>query len=162
MNSTKFKVGDKVYFPQYGNIIYTLVFCHDKDYPLKINSLSTTFNLSGHLTKSGKNPPIFHATDENCELLSKLYNTGFEKPKKVLKGSELTRYLLYKGNSVLCSVSDSSEYNAIFTLPAFFLVDSITSDGFFMTDRKVKWKYAVPYQIIENNEKMNPLVMESF
>jgi hypothetical protein len=97
MNNTTFKAGDKVYFPRQDGNIYTLVSTDSKEYPLFIDQVSTSFTMCGKFATRDENPSIFHVTDENSVLLSKLYNTQFEKPKKVLKGSDLTRHLISEG-----------------------------------------------------------------
>ena len=84
-----FKAGDKVYFPMQTTKVCTLVEIDSINYPLEI-TLNTregleTCTTSGEMFESDSIPCIFHATQENKDLLEKLYGVEFENhpPKTV-------------------------------------------------------------------------------
>ena len=68
-------------------------------------------------------PDLFHATQENYELLCKLMPwVNFEQPPKELKGSELARAMLEKGwNLVPCVISDISDDEALLNDDVVFI-----------------------------------------
>lgn len=88
-------------------------------------------------------PSIFHATQENYELLSKLYpNVEFEKPKAV--GSDLTRQKLESGETnILCWVSDVSDHIATQD-KRIQVVISEGTNGCFNDYARENWLFAVP------------------
>lgn len=96
-----FAVGDKVYYPLNGAKIYTLIDSgiSDGNFPLEISGV-TTFTTDGKLLLTDRVPALFKATEENHELLTKLYGLNFEKPKSVLL------QMLKEGKNVLCVCSD--------------------------------------------------------
>lgn len=157
MTNITFKAGDKVYFPRQDNKIYTLDCRESVDYPLFIDELTTSVTIDGKYSTGDQNSSIFHATDENYQLLSQLYKTEFEKPKKVLKGSDLTRHFLSEGKWVVCYISDEDDQAAMEYLLSS-LITQIDDDGNFVESDGTLWSYAVPIQIIESIHK--PLEIE--
>lgn len=107
VSEPKFKVGDKVYLPVLENVCTIdkagKVITSDGDYFCDISD-DHTFGFC-------------HATQENYELLCKLYpHIEFEQPPKELKGSDLCRAMLEKGwKYVLCYVSAESDKQAVET-----------------------------------------------
>lgn len=94
-----FKVGDKVYYPNFSNNIYELKANSQKDYPVKIVEVfDRTFTKDGKESRQDNIPAIFHATKENCKKLSELYGVQFEQPKSFLD------IHLEKGSKVLCLI----------------------------------------------------------
>lgn len=94
-----FKVGDKVYYPNFSNNIYELKANSQKDYPVKIVGVfDRTFTKDGKESRQDNVPAIFHATKENCNKLSELYGIQFEEPKSFLD------IHLEKGSKVLCLI----------------------------------------------------------
>lgn len=102
MKQTKqtFKAGDKVYFPNWSNKIYTLKSHDSTNFPIKIkdDKVVRTLTSQGKEYNSRYCPVIFHATKENCTKLSELYGIQFEKPKSFLD------IHLEKGSKVLCLI----------------------------------------------------------
>lgn len=79
-NNVEFKAGDKVYFPsKFGSIILTLNRSNSNSFPLGLDVYPYTFSKDGKYYDADTMPSIFHATEENRQLLSKLYGIEFEK-----------------------------------------------------------------------------------
>lgn len=80
----EFKVGDKVYFPLKTTEVCTLVEFNSIRYSLAITlntgSRLATCTPSGERYEGDGISGIFHATQENKELLEKLYGVEFETP----------------------------------------------------------------------------------
>lgn len=147
MSNVEFKAGDLVYFPAYNSSIHTLFAGDCNRYPVEIAEVNN-FTKDGMLVKDHEHPSIFHATEENCELLSKLYGVKFEKPKKVLKGSDLTRKLLAEGKWVLCRLSDVSDEVASRRGHLVIIKNIDIQSGNFKSQGS-DWLYAVPYFVID-------------
>lgn len=88
-----FKVGDKVYVGLTGKIRKIDSF----------NSNDGSFTYSHNdITTYGKNKDVVKATQENYEMLCKLYpHIEFEAPPKPLTGIELAKKLIAKGHNYL-------------------------------------------------------------
>ena len=129
--NTTFKVGDKVY--KYGKTDVKTVSEVFEDGYMRISSYPHRVN----------HEVICHATQENYEMLCKLYpHIEFEQPPKELKGSDLARAMLEKGwKFVPCFVSDENEWDAV----ASCNTDNIISyeDGEFWSNDS--YQYAVPF-----------------
>ena len=101
----KFEVGNKVYF----------------GFSKNIEEIERFLDVWGGIyakSKSGNFCPLktcCHATQENYELLCKLYpHIEFEQPPKELAGSDLCRAIKAKGKKfIICAVSNISEEDAI-------------------------------------------------
>ncbi|WP_323842549.1 MULTISPECIES: hypothetical protein [unclassified Moraxella] len=91
---SKFKVGD---------LVYCLPLTHKISKITKVNEDNDVFlNKAGWFKNTGLNvngmPVILHATQENYELLSKLYpNVVFEPPPKRKEPKEIIRAMLESG-----------------------------------------------------------------
>ena len=87
---------------------------------------------------------ICHATQENYELLCKLYpRIEFEQPAKELKGSDLCRAMLEKGWKVVnCVCSDSSDNDAL-SNDECDMIDEFSILGF--EGLAHNWRFAVPF-----------------
>ena len=74
IKQTTFKAGDLIYYPNHGTKIYTLQESNRLDFPLKIKNGSTwaLFRSNGNANSLSDMTQIFHATEENSYLLSKL------------------------------------------------------------------------------------------
>ncbi len=118
VSEPQFKAGDKVYAPSVGSKIYTV-----KDvgggwcYPIRIDcsyDADHEFTKEGLITAEGL-PILFLATELNHALLSQLYpHIEFERPPKVLMGSDLARALIKKGwVGFNCLCGNSGDKNAI-------------------------------------------------
>lgn len=139
--TSKFKAGDWVYYPVKGCELYKVVkVAKDDIYPVILTG--ATFTKDGLAYSGEKAPSIFHATEENHELLSKLYGVDFEKPP--LRGSELTKKLLDSGwKCVPCYVHDGSDTSAIRdTLVR--VITKVNDNNEFFTENAFGWRYAVP------------------
>lgn len=91
-------------------------------------------------------PELFHATQENYELLCKLMPwVNFEQPPKELMGSDLARAMVGKGWKYMpCFVSNESDDFAqkMKLTDLIFALDGDRSKEFVGDD---VWKYAVPF-----------------
>ena len=134
--NTKFKVGDKVY--KYGETdvktileVFENGYMNISNYPHRVNHES-----------------ICHATQENYELLCKLYpHIEFELSPKEITGSDLCRAMLDKGwHLVPCVVSDISDSDAL-NNDNCCLVDEwwVGSFDSCFNSGDYSYKYAVPF-----------------
>lgn len=129
-----FKVGDKV---------YTGI---DEDIKV-IKQVKEKFVVAPSIPFLDTHYPIgevCHATQENYEMLCKLYpHIKFEAPPKELTGSDLARAMLEKGwNLVPCVVSDTSDNEALLNDDCQ-LIDE-WYNGYFECNGN-RFKYAVPF-----------------
>ena len=131
--NTTFKVGDKVY--KYGETdvktvleVFENGYMQISNYPHRVNHES-----------------ICHATQENYEMLCKLYpHIEFELPPKEITRSDLTKGMFERGDfAVVCKCSDTSEIMAIAMSPLRLIVGY--SDGYFEENNGKFWKFAIPY-----------------
>ena len=131
-----FKVGDKVY--KYGET--------------DVNTVLDVF-VSGYMRISNyphrvNHEVICHATQENYEMLCKLYpHIEFEQPPKEITGSDLCRAMLDKGwHLVPCVVSDISDSDAL-NNDNCCLVDEwwVGSFDSCFNSGDYSYKYAVPF-----------------
>lgn len=131
--NTTFKVGDKVY--KFGeddvkNVleVFEYRYMSISNYPHRVN----------HET-------ICHATQENYELLCKLYpHIQFELPPSPLTGSDLTKIMFERGDfTVVCKCSNESESVASTHSPLRLIVGHI--DGMFHDNAGFCWAYTIPY-----------------
>ena len=132
----EFSVGDKVY--KFGDAdVKTILEVFENGY----------MNLSNY-PHSVNHESICYATQENYELLTKLYqHIEFEQPPKEITGSDLCRAMLDKGwHLVPCVVSNISDSDALnnddVCLVDEWWVGSFDS-GFNSGD--YRYKYAVPF-----------------
>ena len=73
-----FKNGDKVYVPKVSTGVL-VVYCADEgDYQIVVGD--KTFTTCGRQCTSDTTPSLSHATQENKELLEKLYGVEFDNP----------------------------------------------------------------------------------
>lgn len=133
-----FKVGDKVYVGLTGKIRKIDSF----------NSNDGSFTYSHNdITTYGKNKDVVKATQENYEMLCKLYpRIKFEAPPKELTGSDLCRAMLEKGwKYVPCYVHDGSDDEAINRKHYVSVKNETPRSGYnFSGTGANDWKYAVP------------------
>ena len=133
---TKFKVGDKVY--KFGDADVKTILEVFKDGYMNLSNYPHSVNHES----------ICYATQENYELLTKLYpHIEFELSPKEITGSDLCRAMLDKGwHLVPCVVSDISDSDAL-NNDNCCLVDEWYSSSFdscFNSD-DYSYKYAVPF-----------------
>lgn len=152
MSNTTFKVGDLVYFPTLSTKVYTLSGTSCGCYIVRVDD-DGTFTKDGKLYDDDNIQRIFHATEENRELLSKLYGVEFEAPPKKLTGSDLTRKLLADGAKyVLCYVGDHGDptdsINPVDVIEYFHVSSFISCYG-------TNWKYATPIKVLDNIDVMD-------
>lgn len=111
MSKVKFKDGDLVYCPDIDNRVHTLE-SYDKNLAIYYNRRDNceVFYFDGTSRKSYA-PRIFHATQENYELLSKLYpNIAFEPPPKRKEPKEIIKVMLESGWYRVPVVADGCLY----------------------------------------------------
>ena len=131
--NTTFKVGDKVY--KYGETdVKTVLEVFENGY-MQISNYPHRVN----------HEPICYATQENYEMLCKLYpHIQFELPPKEITRSDLTKEMFKRGTfAVVCKCSDTSEIMAIAMSPLRLIVGY--SDGYFEENNGKLWKFAIPY-----------------
>ena len=130
--NTTFKIGDKVY--KFGDADVKTILEVFKDGDMNLSNYPHSVNYE----------TICHATQENYEMLCKLYpHIQFELPPKQMAGSDLCRAMLDKGwHLVPCVVSHISDSEALNNdnccLVDEWCVDYFESDG-------CQYKYAVPF-----------------
>lgn len=134
--NTTFKVGDKVY--KYGETDVKTILEVFKDGYMKLSNYPHLVNHES----------ICHATQENYEMLCKLYpHIEFELPPKEITGSDLCRAMLDKGwHLVPCVVSDISDSDAL-NNDNCCLVDEwwVGSFDSCFNSGDYSYKYAVPF-----------------
>ena len=130
-----FKVGDKVYVGLTGKVAQVTEIIDD-------DVVSVT-NKNNEIRAWISN--ICHATQENYEMLCKLYpHIEFEQPPKHLTGNDLTKGMFERGDfAVVCKCSDTSESSAITFSPLRLIVGY--SNGRFEENNGKCWNYAVPF-----------------
>ena len=128
-----FKVGDKVY--KYGETDVKTVLEVFEDGYMRISNYPHRVN----------HEVICHATQENYEMLCKLYpHIEFELPPKEITGSDLTKGMFERGDfAVVCKCSNIGEYSAIAASPLRLITEY--SEGRFLDNTGHLWEYAIPY-----------------
>lgn len=131
--NTTFKVGDKVY--KFGDADVKTILEVFKDGYMNLSNYPHSVNHES----------ICYATQENYELLTKLYpHIEFELPPKEIARSDLTKEMFKRGTfAVICKCSNTSEISAIAMSPLRLIVGY--SDGYFEENNGTYWKFAVPY-----------------
>lgn len=144
---TEFKEGDKVYVVSKDSLpkIYSLVECtHYADrYPLGLAEALDTFTRDGKLTVNSTIPSLVLATQENYEMLCKLFpDTPWEKPHKQPTPREIIEKMLNDGwEAVPCFVRDDESDTS-----ARRLIEEVTSSKYSpYYDGMFDWKYSQPY-----------------
>ena len=132
VSEPKFEVGDKVY--RYGETdvktvleVFENGYMRISNYPYRVN-----------------HEVLCYATPENHAMLSKPYpHIEFEKPPKEITGSDLTKWLLERGDfAVVCKCSNIGEYSAIASSPLRLITEY--NKGRFLDNTGRLWGYAVP------------------
>ena len=131
--NTTFKVGDKVY--KYGETDVKTILEVFKDGYMNLSNYPHSVNHES----------ICHATQENYEMLLKLYpHIEFELPPKEITRSDLTKGMFERGDfAVVCKCSNIGEIEAIAMSPLRLIVGY--SDGYFEENNGTFWKFAIPY-----------------
>lgn len=153
----KFKAGDLVYNPRKGTSIYRLMANNENAfsrYSLVIEYSQTpyqydTFTEDGKVFVSSELPTIFKATEENREILSKLYGIEFEAPPAKLTPKEIIEALIDKNGFCWCRVSNMSEVYARGESNESLIRIHQVKDVFH--SQYSEWAYAIPF---------NPLTCE--
>ena len=102
-----FKNGDKIYVPKVSTEVL-VVYCADEgDYPIVVGD--KTFTTCGRQYQCDDVPSIIHATQQNKELLEKLYGVEFEAvpPKTRTVTFEMPETFIPKLNESYWFVSSS-------------------------------------------------------
>ena len=131
--NTTFKVGDKVY--TYGETDVKTVLGVFKDGYMNLSNYPHSVNHES----------ICHATQENYEMLLKLYpHIEFEQPPKEITRSDLTKGMFERGDfAVVCKCSNIGECSAIAASPLRLITEY--SEGRFLDNTGHLWEYAIPY-----------------
>lgn len=110
IKQTTFKAGDKIYHPLVSRDIRVLTKPAGKSEKLLVAKEDEDnifiFEESGcEYRELHRYSSIFHATEENCELLSKLYGEEFEKPELKPTPSAVVKKMLNAGCAyVICNI----------------------------------------------------------
>ena len=112
---TTFKAGDKVYYPEISNKIFTLQKASaDERYPVRISDgFHESFTSDGKFNYIHERQVIFHATDENHALLEQLFSTEFEKPKPRPTPRQVIEHRLARASFAPCLVGDRYHWDAM-------------------------------------------------
>lgn len=152
---SKFKVGDKVYCPKYGNNIYTLDSSEDEYYPICIKNAGS-FTEDGKLSCRDKVSSIFPATFKYYEALKVLHGGFFKKPKDTQHYQEIKENGIYAYREIMVGSIVRHHYNGNISKP--FVVceiqDEITAivcglDDYLNNDYKDKTLKYFTYQLIQ-------------
>ncbi|STY93390.1 hypothetical protein [Moraxella bovis] len=143
MSEVKFKVGDLVYYLEYKEIC-KIVNVFSKNIVLDVGKGKIKIRVCiPTLSFFGVPASIFHATQENYELLSKLYpNVTFEPPPKRKEPREIIKAMLKAGYDGVPCKTDCKQYRFVCVNvsddPYFpFVYDSLDNDDAFSS--------AIPY-----------------
>ena len=114
-----FKAGDKVYCPMFSTKVLTIQNYNSYYYSLTIceKGVSELFTQQGFLNRNIHIKGIIHATQENKDLLEKLYGIEFESapPKTVTVTFELPETFIPKLNESYWFISSSYKNGVEFT-----------------------------------------------
>ena len=136
---SKFKAGDKVYYPSSCGIVFTVEDSKNVLYPLMVDQ--TCIKESGLLQSGDRAEVVFHATKESHAALSTLFpEIEFELPP--LTSNEIVQNMLKEGKPVMCYLSDDSYDMAVFK-GIYGLVASYDADEGFDAGGSF-WQYVVP------------------
>lgn len=141
----KFKEGDMVYLIGFGCLKPHKLLATSDDYSIMkfkvevISNIFETFTEDGKFLTIDTTPSIVLATEENRQMLNKLFGVEYEPVK--LTGSDLAKKLL-KDKPQTCYMSDTSDDIALSNK----CIDLIAKfeNGDFITMSGVHWKFAVP------------------
>ena len=143
----EFKAGDLVYYPSRGTEIYELQESNHLDFPLEIKhgQIWVFFRSNGRVNSMNYMTQLVHATEENCELLSKLYGVEFEKPRPTPK--QVIKHLLKTHKYVACYTSDFDETPSPDSVKNFIthIHDGVALP--FVDAELDEWRYAIPFDI---------------
>jgi len=149
ITAPRFEAGQKAYCPWLNVGRLVLLESNHTDYLFAETAKGKQyFNKDGTSidVTSPAQPDLFHATQENYELLSKLMPwVNFEQPPKPLTGSDLARAMLDKGwKYVPCYVSNTSDKNAV-ELDDCGVIYAVNHNGNFQDGYGETWCHVVPF-----------------
>lgn len=149
MSNIEFKVDDLVYYPAMSNKLLKVTPRLDSYFPLFIvyEAGRDSFTRNGCLYKDGIAPSIFHATQENYELLCKLYpNVEFEPPPKRKEPKEIIKAMLESGwVGVACYVNDIDKRPSKYNKKDLIVLVKDDSFEHIYSGNYCNWKYANPF-----------------
>lgn len=142
---TTFNAGDLVYYPNRGTEIYKIQESNILGFPLEIKQGTTCalFRSDGKANRLGYMTQLFHATENNCHLLSKLYGIEFEKPRT----RQVIERLLKTHKYVACYTSDVDETPSPDSVKNFITHIHNGATLPFVDDECNMWRFAVPFDI---------------
>lgn len=142
---SKFKAGDKVYFPQKSNKVLTLK-DNDTDAPYILVTGTDTFTEDGKYREIDLLPSLLHATEENRAKLEAFHSIPFETAPPKPTSRDIIQAMLERGDlCVPCWASDSDE-NPDYTNACVLI--NLVSDGGFIDSYGIERKYATPFNPI--------------
>lgn len=161
-NQIKFKVGDRVYCPSISLNVLEVLPVDDwqmkNKTPIRLPTIND--NIVLFLTELGvdiysKMPVIVHATQENYELLSKLYSNVTFEPPPSKEPKEVIEAMLASGAILIpCLVVDHDDnrildYKKVTRHSPSVLIYGISENGRFLSTNPhcSSYKYAVPFDI---------------
>lgn len=139
---SEFNVGDLVYCLTINNKISKITEANEDN--------DVFLDKAGWFKNTGLNvngmPFIFHATQENYELLSKLYpNVEFEPPPKRKEPKEIIKAMLDdKWNTVPCYVHNENKTPSNLNRRELILEVRDYRENSFFSDTTI-WRYATPF-----------------
>ena len=154
---SKFKAGDKVYYPSSCGIVFTVEDFKNMFYPLMVDQ--TCIKESGLLQSGDRAEVVFHATKENHTALSTLFpEIQFEPPP--LTNNEIVQNMLKEGKPVMCYLSDDSYDMAVFK-GIYGLAASYDGEYHGFDAGGSFWQYVVPMTYSDVMSKIG-FVQENF
>ena len=147
---SKFKVGDKVYYPSQGTDIFTL--SNSKSGSLCPLTLYDNRLALGSFNTDGRNglnvlPLIYHATPKNHALLEQLYGVEFEKPPAKPTAHEVIVAMFKQRGAkyVPCWVSNTNENPNHNDFPVFIEGYSNRVGFPYRDTNRTRWTFATPF-----------------
>lgn len=157
-----FKAGQKAYCPWLNEGKLVLLCSYDEN-RIFADTLKgkQVFNKDGTSIEVRRpaQPDLFHATQENYELLSKLMPwVDYEAPPKPLTGSHLARLLCVRGKRRIYGYASNDKDMDLTGIEA--LCRGYNSDGFLLAGLPVPCKYFVPADI-DTGEPLTEAVLNN-
>lgn len=145
---SKFKAGDKVYYPKRSRSVLTVYEDGLPSYPIHLQGRTEDFTRDGKSLEGDMTPSIFHATEENHALLEKLYGRKFEAPPTKPTSREIIKAMLERGDkNVLCWVGNTRKEVESGYLWKFITEYNENSDYPYVSEGRGSvgsWVFAVP------------------
>lgn len=145
----KFKVGDKVYVPALGNLIYQIdkyTHADPASHPFLVENEDgdqAVFAENGR-SRSGKGVPmVFHVTPENHAKLEAFYEGNFEKPPTKPTSREIIQAILDRGDRYATRWASGTHQNPDYSNAWVYI--HLVSNDYYIDSRGTSWEYATPF-----------------